>query len=53
MASLKKYLKLMKEHPELFSNPDEPGVIRIITDPEKIKTLQAKLKKVNLKRLEI
>lgn len=35
----------MKEHPELFSNPDEPRVIKIITDPEQIKTLQAKLKK--------
>lgn len=45
MASLKKYFKLIKEHPELFSNPDEPGVIKIITDPEKVKTLQAKLKK--------
>jgi hypothetical protein len=27
----------MKEHPELFSNPDEPRVIKIITDPDKIK----------------
>lgn len=35
----------MKDHPELFSTPDEPKVIRIITDPEKIIALQAKLKK--------
>lgn len=35
----------MKEHPQLFSNPNEEGVIKIITDPEKIKTLQAQLKK--------
>lgn len=35
----------MKEHPELFSTPDGSGAIRIITDPEKIITLQAKLKK--------
>lgn len=35
----------MKEHPQLFINPDEEGVIKIITDHEKIRTLQAKLKK--------
>jgi len=35
----------MKEHPQLFNNPDEQGVIRIITDPDKIKTLQAQKKK--------
>lgn len=34
----------MKDHPELFSTPDGVGAIRIITDPEKIITLQAKLK---------
>lgn len=45
MASLRKYFKLLEYHPELFLNPDEPGVIKIITDPEKIKTLQARLKK--------
>ncbi len=45
MASLTKYFKLMKDHPQLFKNPDEEGVIRIITDPEKIKVLQAQKKK--------
>lgn len=35
----------MKEHPQLFANPDGEGVIKIITDSEKIKTLQNKLKK--------
>ncbi|MBN1303330.1 MAG: hypothetical protein JXA13_02770 [Anaerolineales bacterium] len=45
MASFTKYFNLMKEHPQLFINPDEEGVIKIITDHEKIRTLQAKLKK--------
>ncbi|MEW6093085.1 MAG: NUDIX hydrolase [Chloroflexota bacterium] len=45
MASLRKYFKLMKDHPELFSNPDEPGVIKIITDPQELRLLQAELKK--------
>jgi ADP-ribose pyrophosphatase len=45
MASLTKYFKLMKEHPRLFVNPDEKGVIKIITEREKIKMLQNKLKK--------
>lgn len=45
MASLKKYLKLMKEHPQLFANPDEEGVIKIFTDAEKIGILQAQLKR--------
>ena len=45
MASLTKYFKLMKNHPQLFSNPDEEDVIRIITDPEKIKILQAEKKR--------
>jgi len=49
MASLRKYLKLMKDHPELFANPDEPGVIKIITEPEKVKILQAKLQSENKK----
>lgn len=44
MASLTKYLILMKEHPQLFANPEGYGVIRIITDPDKIKTLQAQKK---------
>ena len=45
MASLTKYFKLIKEHPQLFVNPDEDGIIRIITDPETIKLLQAEKKK--------
>lgn len=45
MASLTKYFKLMKEHPQLFVNPNEDGVIKIITNPEKIKVLQAEKKK--------
>jgi len=34
--SLDKYFQLMQEHPELFRNPDEEGVIKIITDRERI-----------------
>ncbi|MBC7879148.1 MAG: NUDIX hydrolase [Anaerolineales bacterium] len=45
MASLTKYFKLMKEHPQLFVNPDEEGIIRIITEREELRRLQAKLKK--------
>ncbi|MBK9924389.1 MAG: NUDIX hydrolase [Anaerolineales bacterium] len=44
MASLRKYFKLMKDHPHLFENPKEEGVIQIITNPNKIKSLQAKKK---------
>jgi len=35
----------MKEHPQLFVNPDEKGVIKIVTDPERIRILQAVKKK--------
>ena len=45
MASLRKYFRLMKEHPQLFVNPDGEGIVRIISDPEKIKVLQAEKKK--------
>lgn len=45
MASLTKYFKLMKEHPQLFRNPEEEGIVRIITDPKKIKVLQAEKKR--------
>ena len=45
MASLTKYFKLMKEHPQLFANPEEEGVIKIITGKEKIITLQSKIKR--------
>lgn len=45
MASLRKYFKLMQDHPQLFVNPNGEGIVRIITDPEKIKVLQAEKKK--------
>jgi ADP-ribose pyrophosphatase len=45
MASLKKYFKLMKEHPQLFRNPEGEGIVTIITDPQKIKILQAEKKR--------
>lgn len=45
MASLTKYRKLMKEHPQLFANPEGYGVIRIITNPDEIKRLQAQKKR--------
>jgi ADP-ribose pyrophosphatase len=45
MASLKKYFRLMKDYPQLFTNPDVEGVIRIITDPKEIKVLQPQKKK--------
>jgi ADP-ribose pyrophosphatase len=35
----------MKEHLQLFVNPDDEGVIRIITSREEIKKIQTKLKK--------
>lgn len=44
VASLRKYFRLMKEYPQLFANPNEAGVVRIIKDPEKIKVLQAEKK---------
>jgi ADP-ribose pyrophosphatase len=44
MASLTKYFKLIKEHPQLFANPEGHGIIRIITDRDNIKTLQAQKK---------
>lgn len=45
MASLSKYLNLMREHPQLFTNPSDEGVIKIITDVEQIKLLQDNLKR--------
>ena len=35
----------MKEYPQLFVNPDEEGIIKIVTDVERIKTLQSEKKK--------
>lgn len=49
MDTLKKYLTLMKEHPEMFRNKGEKGEIRIITDENRIcaeqKKIRVKLKK--------
>ncbi|MEW6030460.1 MAG: NUDIX hydrolase [Chloroflexota bacterium] len=49
METLKKYLSLMQERPELFRNKGEKGEIRIITDETQIraeqKKIRAKLKK--------
>lgn len=41
--SLTRYLTLMQERPELFRNLDEPGEIKIIHDPERIRTEQSRL----------
>lgn len=43
MDSLTMYLNLMQERPDLFRNLDEPGEIKIIHDPERIRTEQARL----------
>lgn len=49
MDTLKKYLTLMKERPDLFRNSGEEGEIKIITDKKRIraeqKRIRAKLKK--------
>jgi len=49
MDTLKKYLTLIHEHPELFRNKGEKGEIKIITDEKRIlaeqKKIRAKLKK--------
>lgn len=49
MDTLKKYLTLMKERPDLFRNSGEEGEIKIITDEKRIcaeqKRIRAKLKK--------
>ena len=41
--SLTRYLTLLNERPELFRNLDEPGEIKIIHDPERIRAEQARL----------
>jgi ADP-ribose pyrophosphatase len=38
------YLKLMKDRPDLFRNTGEPGEIKIITDPQRIKTEQKRIR---------
>ena len=49
MNTLKKYLKLMQERPEMFQNKGDTGEIKIITDESRIraeqKKIRAKLKK--------
>ena len=45
MDSLDKYFQLMQEHPELFRNPNEEGVIKIIIDRERILQEQATIRK--------
>lgn len=49
MDILKKYFTLMEKHPEMFRNKGEEGEIKIITDEERIrveqKRIRAKLKK--------
>lgn len=49
MDTLKKYLTLMQEHPDMFHNSGDNGEIKIITDKKRIraeqKKIHAKLKK--------
>jgi ADP-ribose pyrophosphatase len=49
MNTLKKYLKLIEERPDMFRNTGEAGEIKIITDEKRIlaeqKKIRAKLKK--------
>lgn len=49
MNTLKKYLKLIEERPDMFRNTGETGEIKIITDEKRIlaeqKKIRAKLKK--------
>lgn len=49
MNTLKKYLKLIEERPDMFRNTGEKGEIKIITDEKRIlaeqKKIRAKLKK--------
>jgi hypothetical protein len=49
MDTLKKYLILMKERPDMFRNKDEKGEIKIITDEERILAEQKKIR-ANLKK---
>ena len=37
MVSLKRYFDFMQQYPHLFHNPDEEGVLRVITDPDRIR----------------
>ncbi len=42
---MKKYITLMKLHPDLFRNDDEPGAIKIIKNQTRILEEQAKIRK--------
>jgi len=44
MEAFEAYLRLMVAHPELFRNSDEDGSIRIITDPERIRVEQDRIR---------
>lgn len=44
MSTLTKYLNLMQEHPDLFRNTGESGEIKIITDENRIRKEQRKIK---------
>jgi ADP-ribose pyrophosphatase len=44
MDILKKYLNLMQERPDLFRNKGETGEIKIITDENRIRTEQEKIR---------
>ena len=44
MEKLRKYIGLIEEHPKLFENKEE-GTLKIITDPERIKREESKLKR--------
>jgi ADP-ribose pyrophosphatase len=43
MDSLNRYLELMHEFPELFRNLGEPGEIKIIYDPDRIRSEQKRI----------
>jgi ADP-ribose pyrophosphatase len=48
MRPFEEYLDLIRNRPELFDNPPEEGVIKVITDPERIQAL-VKEKKTELR----
>jgi ADP-ribose pyrophosphatase len=43
MDNLDKYFSLMQERPELFINTGDPGELRIIKDPDRIRVEQARI----------
>ena len=43
MDSLARYLALMQERPDLFHNPGDPGEIKIIHDPDQIRSEQQRI----------